>query len=805
MGHEGFDGFRIELKKFSSGQSNPTFLLEVHLSPPPAAATSTTTTTTTSSRANNQRRFVLRKKPASVTVSSAHAVEREFRILRALRLDPASDVPVPRPLLLCEDPAVIGTPFYVMEFVQGRIFSDAALPGLAPAERAAAYESAAETLARLHHVDFVRAGLGGFGRGEGGYLGRQVATLERVAAKQAEDAGPIEGFDGIVRDLRELIASGSVVQDRVAIVHGDFRIDNLVFHPTESRVIAVLDWELSTLGHPLADLANLCILHHLPASAVAIASAAAAPAVGASRRAGAGAAARAGSTENRRPSTLSPPPSTTSPLAGLKGLDLKALGIPQQSELMAAYRRAASTLADGGSGGGGDPTRGVAGPGVAELGLAFVFFKMAVIAHGVKARQFRGVASSAQASLVSAMVPAMVALAKEQVSNLRRVLAAGGGNGGGEDSGSGGGGGRKRGSPPPLARPRAVFFDVGGVLSESPLLAILRFEKEALLPPSYVGVAIAAAGQDGLFQRLERGEERLGDRFLERFEEYLVGDEAKRAYVGWCVARRRWRRPTIGKDKTPSSSTSPAGGKGGQSCASSAPRASTNVATPRERGGGGGEGGEGGGDAGQGAKEEAEAAVASVVAVDVRELFQRITAAARVPVPEMIDAAQSLRRQGFLVGAVSNDFLVERGFALGRPRRRDDKPGVRAAEAAVAAAVKAEAGGGNDGGSGSGGGGGVYSRLPDLCDVVVLSSATGSRKPSRKIYDDACRALGVSAPEAVFVDDIRENIVAAEALGMRTVWMASGGSIAAALSELEAVTGVKLAAGGGVRRPPGKL
>lgn len=595
-----------------------------------------------------------------------------------------------------------------------------------------------------------------------------------------------------MRDLTELIASGSVVQDRVAIVHGDFRIDNLVFHPAEPRVIAVLDWELSTLGHPLADLANLCILHHLPASAAAMASAAAAPVVGASRGTGPGGAALAGPRENRRPSTLSSPPSATSPLAGLKGLDLKALGIPQQSELMAAYRKTASTLAAGGSGGG-DPIRGVAGPGVAELGLAFVFFKMAVIAHGVKARQSRGVASSAQASLVSAMVPAMVALAKEQVSNLRRVLAAGGGNGGG------GGGGRNRSSPPPLVRPRAVFFDVGGVLSESPLLAILRFEKEALLPPSYVGVAIAAAGQDGLFQRLERGEERLGDRFLERFEEYLVSDEAKRAYVGWCVARRRRRRPTIGKDKTPSSSTAPAGGKGGQYCASSAPRAATNVVTPRERGGGGG------GDAEQGAKEEAEAAVASVVTVDVRELFRRITAAARVPVPEMIDAAQSLRRQGFLVGAVSNDFLVERGFALGRPRRRDDKPGVHAAEAAVAAAVKAEAGGGNDDGGGSGGGGGVYSRLPDLCDVVVLSSATGSRKPSRKIYDDACRALGVSAPEAVFVDDIRENIVAAEALGMRTVWVASGGSIAAALSELEAVTGVKLAAGGGVRRPPGKL
>ncbi|CAM9565449.1 unnamed protein product [Ectocarpus fasciculatus] len=790
-GHEGFDGFRIELKKFSSGQSNPTFLLEVHLSPPLAAATSTATTSST--RANDKKKFVLRKKPASVTVSSAHAVEREFRILRALRLDPASDVPVPRALLLCEDPSVIGTPFYVMEFVRGRIFSDAALPGLAPAERAAAYESAAETLARLHRVDFVRAGLGGYGRGKGGYLGRQVATLERVAAKQAEDAGPIEGFDGIVRDLRELIASGSVVQDRVTIVHGDFRIDNLVFHPAEPRVIAVVDWELSTLGHPLADLANLCILHHLPASAAAIASAAAAAA--AARGAGAGGAALAGLRENRLPST---PPAATSPLAGLKGLDLKALGIPQQSELMTAYRRAASTIAAGSSGGV-DPTRGVAGRGVAELGLAFVFFKMAVIAHGVKARQSRGVASSAQASLVSAMVPAMVVLAEEQVSILRRVLATGGGGGGSGGGGRGNGGSRRDPllppPPMPLARPRAVLFDVGGVLSESPLLAILRFEKEALLPPSYVGVAIAAAGRDGLFQRLERGEERLGDRFLERFEEYLVSDEAKRAYVGWFVARQR-RGPTSGKNKTPSSSTAP-----GQPCASSAPRAATNVVAPRERGGGGG-----GGDAGQGAKEEAEAAVASVVAVDVLELFRRITAAARVPVPEMIDAVQSLRRQGFLVGAVSNDFLVERGFALGRPRRRDDKPAVQAAEAAVAAPEKAEAGGGNDGGGGGRGvGGGVYSRLPALCDVVVLSSTTGSRKPSRKIYDDACQALGVSAPEAVFVDDIRENIVAAEALGMRTVWVASGGSIAAALSELEAVTGVKLAGGAGVRRPPGKL
>lgn len=204
-GHEGFDGFRITLKKFSSGQSNPTFLLVVDLSPPPAATASSFSGETaragptsrppgiraaTAHDGDDTRtfRFVLRKKPASVKVSSAHAVEREFRILRALRQDASSSsnapVPVPRALLLCEDPAVIGTAFYVMEFVQGRIFSDAALPGLGPAERAAAYESAAETLARLHRVDFVAAGLEGFGRSKGGYLERQVATLERVAAKQ---------------------------------------------------------------------------------------------------------------------------------------------------------------------------------------------------------------------------------------------------------------------------------------------------------------------------------------------------------------------------------------------------------------------------------------------------------------------------------------------------------------------------------------------------------------------------------------------------------------------------------------------
>ncbi|CAN0158471.1 unnamed protein product, partial [Hapterophycus canaliculatus] len=539
------------------------------------------------------------------------------------------------------------------------------------------------------------------------------------------------------------------------------------------------------------DLANLCILHHLPASTAASGSASA------------------------------PAPSGPSPLSGLKGLDLEALGIPQQSELMAAYRRAASASSlDPGSAGVEQRLAGLAGPGVAELGLAFVFFKMAVIAHGVKARLSRGVASSTQASVVSAMVPTMIALAKEQVWALRRIVAAeGSGDGGTDRGGRGDTGGGTHGEAGGARRVKAVLFDVGGVLSESPLLAISQFEREAHpgpLPPSYIGVAIAAAGEVGLFQRLERGEELLGDRFLERFEEYLVSAEAKGAYVDWCVARRRAtvrRNPSSPSSALPSPppqqlSTASASQGGGRTTRGPAPRAATNIVVVggrrNERGGGG-------------TKEEAEAAVAGVVAVDTPELFRRITAAARVPVPRMIAFAQALRRRGFKVGVVSNDFKVEPGFVLGlprsRPHLREDK--CKSAGGEVPAGTKEGGDGdgafvnGSNSGSGSGIGGGVYSRLPALCDVVILSSTTGSRKPNPEIYESACQALGVSPWEAVFVDDIRENIRAAEALGMRTVWVASGGSLAGAISELEAVTGVQTTAStrgwGRVRQPPGKL
>lgn len=562
-----------------------------------------------------------------------------------------------------------------------------------------------------------------------------------------------------------------------------------------------------------------------------------------------------------------------SPLAGLRGLDPEALGIPNQSELMDLYRAAAG------------PERliGVTGRGIAELGMGFIFFKMAVIAHGVKARLTRGVASSSSASVVSAMVPRMMALAREQINALELQDCKSlfktdgvedgrddgddhGGDEGGrngtfevdrsnnENSNSGDGRARTRTAGKSSdrccrrSRPRvrAVLFDVGGVLSESPLLAIAQFEREARprpLPPSYVGAAISGAGEDGLFQRLERGEEKLGEDFLARFAAYLCSDQAKEAYVDYATKRARGTTPrysgieTIGERVLQDS------------------RASSNAAAAVD-------------EAVQAAEVLAEAkrAAAGVVSVDALSLFQCIAAASRVPVPQMIAAAESLRRGGIKIAAVSNDFLLEPGFDLsvgggrgGWPWREGDDQGasdlLSSTGTSVNAARRATLSCGpkrqqderaercrradddekrRDGGTTKSGNndcyrdrsnsssdictgigsacvrcGSVYSRLPSLCDVVLLSSSTGCRKPSPRIYQDACAELGVSASEAVFVDDIRANILAAEALGMRTVWVRPGGEreVHSAILQLEAFTGVKLSPERVevMRKPAGKL
>ena len=224
-------GFRgpLTVSQFLTGQSNPTFLLES-----PAG------------------RFVMRKKPSGEILQSAHQVEREYRIMTALA---PTDVPVPRTYLLCEDTAVIGTAFFVMDFVDGRIMVEPLLPNFTRDDRAAVYDSMVHTMARLHKVDFRAVGLGDYGRPVG-YIARHVARWTKQY--KASEIGPIPDMDRLIAWMERHIPQ----EDETTIAHGDFRLGNLILHPKEPRVIAVLDWELSTLGHPLADLAWNCLGYH---------------------------------------------------------------------------------------------------------------------------------------------------------------------------------------------------------------------------------------------------------------------------------------------------------------------------------------------------------------------------------------------------------------------------------------------------------------------------------------------------------------------------------------------------------------
>lgn len=295
----------MRVARIGGGQSNPTYRLRFA-----------------------GRDVVLRKQPAGELLPSAHAVDREYRVQAALA---ATGVPVPRMLHLCEDRAVIGTLFYVMEALDGRVFHDSAIPGVAPAERAAMFDAMADVLARLHGVDWQAVGLEGFGR-PGDYFARQIARWTRQwhASKTRE----IPEIDHLIAWLPANLPQGD---DRTTIVHGDYRVGNLMFHPTEPRVIGLLDWELSTLGHPLADLAYNCLLWH----------------------------------------------STPAMFRGIEGLDREALGIPTMADYVAGYaRRTGRAEAIGG------------------FHLAFACFRFAVILEGIAKRAEIGTAAAADAEAV---------------------------------------------------------------------------------------------------------------------------------------------------------------------------------------------------------------------------------------------------------------------------------------------------------------------------------------------------------------------------------------------------------------------
>jgi aminoglycoside phosphotransferase (APT) family kinase protein len=299
----GFTG-PLSVRQFRGGQSNPTYLLDA-----------------------GGARYVLRRKPGGVLLPSAHAVDREYRVMKALA---GTGVPVPRVHCLCQDDAVIGTAFYVMDFVPGRIFWDASLPGLTPAERTAIFDEMNRVLAALHTVDPAAIGLGDYGK-PGNYFARQIDRWTRqYRASQTEE---IQAMERLIAWLPANIPPG----EEVSIVHGDYRLDNMIFHPTEPRVLAVLDWELSTLGHPLADFS-----YHLMTWRV-----------------------------------------SPGEFRGVASLDLWALGIPSEAEYVATYCRRTG--------------RSPISPESLRFYMAYNMFRLAGILQGVMARALQGNASSTKA------------------------------------------------------------------------------------------------------------------------------------------------------------------------------------------------------------------------------------------------------------------------------------------------------------------------------------------------------------------------------------------------------------------------
>ncbi len=235
----GFEG-PLTVEQFKGGQSNPTFKL---ITP--------------------GRSYVMRSKPgpAAKLLPSAHAIEREYRVMSALA---QSDVPVPEMLLLCEDESVIGRAFFIMEFLPGRVLWDQSLPGMSTTQRGEIYDELNRVIAALHQVDVAKIGLADYGR-PGSYFERQISRWSKQYLASITE--PIDAMDRLMEWLPAHMPASALDESKVSIVHGDYRLDNLMFHPTEPRAIAVLDWELSTIGHPLADFSYHCMSWHIPPGA----------------------------------------------------------------------------------------------------------------------------------------------------------------------------------------------------------------------------------------------------------------------------------------------------------------------------------------------------------------------------------------------------------------------------------------------------------------------------------------------------------------------------------------------------------
>jgi len=319
------------VEQFKGGQSNPTYRLT----------------------ASGGKKYVLRRKPPGKLLPSAHAVEREYRVIKALH---PTGFPVAKPHVLCEDESVIGTAFYVMDYVEGRVLWDPALPGMTREQRAAIWHEQNRVIALLHTTDFGKIGLEEFGK-PGNYIGRQVERWSRQY--RASETQRIEAMDNLIGWLPKNIPP----EAGTSVVHGDFRLDNTIFHPSEARILAVLDWELSTLGDPLADFAYHCMSWHIPPDK----------------------------------------------FRGIAGLPIEKLGIPDEAQYVALYCKRTSRKSI-------DPSHW-------DFYLAYNLFRIAAICQGIAKRVIEGTAASTFAAEAATKTVPLAALGWQQVEKILRRAA----------------------------------------------------------------------------------------------------------------------------------------------------------------------------------------------------------------------------------------------------------------------------------------------------------------------------------------------------------------------------------------------